>query len=425
MSNYNDEKPKKRKASDRTIAFDKFELPEDQRPPKKERTLYEEMEQEDKSVSSGRVKKSDKISGRKQKSGFSKFAEAVLPQSDDSGKEKFRKIFLLAMIALLAGTLIYLGWQLFSIDEGGQLNSEIASIAGEPMASVSSSYSVPSYIDEPTFSIVTTSAPKPEEPEVIDTTPLVNTPLNINFDALIEKNPDTRAWVKITGTTVNNVVVQGRDNSYYLTHDFNGNESVSGTIFATNKNTWDGNDDNTILFGHNMKNGDFFSYVVHYVPNDASSEPIAFYKVHPTIMMATPDGGSETYKVFAGMICNTQPEYGEVFNYIDKTRFATADDFNRFIIDVMDRSWFFTDVDLTYGDEILTLSTCFWPLGRKVDTRWVVLARKVRPGESEEVDVTKAYRNYQPKLFDYYYERLGTHWAGSVWNKKKLLSYSE
>ena len=174
-----------------------------------------------------------------------------------------------------------------------------------------------------------------------------------------------------------------------------------------------------------MKNGDFFSYVVHYVPNDASSEPIAFYKVHPTIMMATPDGGSETYKVFAGMICNTQPEYGEVFNYIDKTRFATADDFNRFIIDVMDRSWFFTDVDLTYGDEILTLSTCFWPLGRKVDTRWVVLARKVRPGESEEVDVTKAYRNYQPKLFDYYYERLGTHWAGSVWNKKKLLSYSE
>ncbi|MGN1110404.1 MAG: class B sortase [Oscillospiraceae bacterium] len=425
MSNYNDEKPKKRKASDRTIAFDKFELPEDQRPPKKERTLYEEMEQEDKSVSSGRVKKSDKISGRKQKSGFSKFAEAVLPQPDDSGKEKFRKIFLLAMIALLAGTLIYLGWQLFSIDEGGQLNSEIASIAGEPMSSVSSSYSVPSYIDEPTFSIVTTSSPKPEEPEVIDTTPLVNTPLNINFDALIEKNPDTRAWVKITGTTVNNVVVQGRDNSYYLTHDFNGNESVSGTIFATNKNTWDGNDDNTILFGHNMKNGDFFSYVVHYVPNDASSEPIAFYKVHPTIMMATPDGGSQTYKVFAGMICNTQPEYGEVFNYIDKTRFATADDFNRFIIDVMDRSWFFTDVDLTYGDEILTLSTCFWPLGRKVDTRWVILARKVRPGESEEVDVTKAYRNYQPKLFDYYYERLGTHWAGSVWDKKKLLSYSE
>ena len=156
MSNYNDEKPKKRKASDRTIAFDKFELPEDQRPPKKERTLYEEMEQEDKSVSSGRVKKSDKISGRKQKSGFSKFAEAVLPQSDDPNKEKFRKIFLLVMIAVLAGTLIYLGWQLFSIDEGGQLNSEIASIAGEPMASVSSSYSVPSYIDEPTFSIVTT-----------------------------------------------------------------------------------------------------------------------------------------------------------------------------------------------------------------------------------------------------------------------------
>lgn len=426
MSRFDEDRPKRRKPSDRTIAFDKFELPQDQRPPRKERTLYEEMEQEREKTPVSKAKKSNKISGRKPKSGFSNFIEAVLPQSEDPGREKFRKIFLLVMIAVLAGTLIFLGWQLNSIDDGSKLNSELAIIAGEPMSSLSSSYSRPSYINEPTFSIVTTSqVPSVDEPEVIDTTPLVNTPLNINFDALIQKNPDTRAWIKITGTTVNNVVVDGRDNEYYLNHDFNGNESISGTVFASCNNTWDGKDDNTILFGHNMASGDFFSYVVHYVPNDASREPIAFYKVHPTIMMATPDGGSATYKIFAGMVCNTQSEYGEVFNYVNKTRFATADDFNRFIIDVMDRSWFFTDVDLTYGDELITLSTCFWPLGRKIDTRWVVFARKVRPGESEEVDVTKAYRNYQPKLFDYYYERLGSHWAGSVWDKKKLLSYQE
>ena len=139
--------------------------------------------------------------------------------------------------------------------------------------------------------------------------------------------------------------------------------------------------------------------------------------------MATPDGGSATYKIFAGMICNTQEQYGEVFRYTDRTKFRDADDFNNFIIDVMDRSWFFTDVDLKYGDELLTLSTCYWPLGKEIDTRWVVLARKVRPGESEYVDTSKAYRNYQAKLFDYYYKRLGSSWSGSVWDRSKLLSY--
>ena len=96
-------------------------------------------------------------------------------------------------------------------------------------------------------------------------------------------------------------------------------------------------------------------------------------------MLATPSGGCETYKIFAGILANTQSQYGEVFDYVDKTKFYSKEDFNNFIIDVMDRSWFFTDVDLTYGDQILTLSTCSWPLGKSVDTRWVLFARKRSP----------------------------------------------
>ena len=89
----------------------------------------------------------------------------------------------------------------------------------------------------------------------------------------------------------------------------------------------------------------------------------------------------------------------------------------------MDRSYFFTDVDIKYGDKLLTLSTCHWPFGESVDTRWVVFARKLRPGETEDVDVSKAYRNYQVKMFDYAYRISGRSWAGSVWDKSKLLSY--
>ena len=122
------------------------------------------------------------------------------------------------------------------------------------------------------------------------------------------------------------------------------------------------------------------------------------------------------------MLVNTQKEYGEVFDYTTKTQFNSADEFNRYILDVMDRSWFYTDVDIQYGDKLLTLSTCYWPLGRSIETRWVILARKVRPGESEYVDTSVAERNWGAKLFDYYYQIINTQWYGSNWDTSKLLS---
>ena len=47
----------------------------------------------------------------------------------------------------------------------------------------------------------------------------------------------------------------------------------------------------------------------------------------------------------------------------------------------------------------------------------------VRSGESDSVDGSDAEQNLNPKLFDYYYSRMGGSWAGSTWDKSKLLSY--
>lgn len=400
MPYFDDEPKSKKKETTKDIALDKMEIALDEGAGKK---------------------KKDKIKGRP-KNVFVRFAVAAFPQSDDSVGEKLRKAFLLMAVAVLIGTLLFLVWQILAVSSAREINSSINDIAGLPVSSSSSSYSQPSHIANPSVDVATTSTGT-KEPEVIDLTPVVNEPIYPNFDSLRETNPDTRAWVKITGTLIDNVVVQSDDNEYYLTHNFFKEESVSGTIFSSYRNRWDGTDDNIVLFGHNMWSGEFFAYVMHYFPDDESTEPIAFYKVHPTIMLATPDGGCETYKIFAGVIANTQEKYGEVFHYVNKTRFTDVNDFNDFIIDVMDRSWFFTDVNLTYGDKLLTLSTCHWPLGKQVDTRWVLFARKVRPGESEYVDTSVAYRNYQAKLFDYYYELIEGYWAGSVWDRSKLLSY--
>lgn len=362
----------------------------------------------------------DKIRGRaNSKNIWQRMVGGVIPKAEDEPREKFRKIFLLVAVVCLLGALGYLGWQISQLAAGRDTNNKIGDLAGVQIGV--SEYTQPNYIVNPNVSLVT--GPGTDEPEFIDLTPVVNVKEYPNFSKLKQQNSDTRAWIKIQGTAINNVVVAGSDFEYYIDHDFYGNNSISGTIFSSPYNTWDGNDDNIVLFGHNMATGDFFAYVVHYVPNDYSSEPIAFYKTHPTVMLSTPNGECNVYKVFAGMLVNTQEQYGEIFSYTTKTRFYSQDDFNNFILDVMDRSWFFTDVDLTYGDQLLTLSTCNWPLGRNIETRWVVLARKVRPGESEDVDTSVAYRNYNPKLFEYYYQQIRGSWGGRVWDTSKLLSY--
>lgn len=363
-------------------------------------------------------KKESKIP--KQKNPLKRFAAALFPQSSDTNNEKIRKIILLAAIAILIGTLAYLIWQMNGISNSGKKSDNLAALAGVPNSSIN--YREPGYIENPDPTIRTTAGN--EEPEYIDLTPVPNEPLNVNFDYLLSQNPDTRAWIKISGTLLNHVVLQRPgDDDFYLDHDFYGNyDEFSGEIFSSWRNKWDGSDDNIILFGHKLNSGYGFGYVIHYVPNDASREPLAFYKVHPTILFQRPGGPSETYKIFAGILANTDEKYGEVFNYTTKTQFKDAEDFNSYMIEIMDRSWFYTDVDLKYGDEILTLSTCYWPLGKSIPTRWVLFARKVRPGESEYVDTSVAERNWGAKLFEYYYQWLGTKWYGSNWDTSKLLS---
>ena len=63
-----------------------------------------------------------------------------------------------------------------------------------------------------------------------------------------------------------------------------------------------------------------------------------------------------------------------------------------------ERSQIVTSVDVRYGDEFLTLSTCsneFEP------SRFVIFARKTRKGEDTEVDTSAAYLNPQAKEPDW------------------------
>jgi sortase B len=222
---------------------------------------------------------------------------------------------------------------------------------------------------------------------------------------------------------LNYLVYQTDNNRYYLDHSFDGRRSAGGTIYADFRNRF--KDDgilsaNTVLYGHNIYTGHMFAKVADYYKAYSHRRDITFYQKHPIVHFNS-IYEQHDWKIFAVGLFNTRSEYGEVFPYHVMHDFETADDFHEFIFNIMDRSVLFTDVDIQYGDHILSLSTCYWPFGEHVDTRTAVFARKVRPGESSFVDVEKAKFNDNFLPFTHQQRVTGNTWVGRVWDYETYL----
>ncbi len=285
---------------------------------------------------------------------------------------------------------------------------------------------------------ISTSDTKADAAVTTTTAPLVTTtttttlpplPVMSTYEAKYAENEDLIGWIRLDAANINDPVLQAEDNKYYLDKDFNGNEYKNGSFFVDYKCqfTTRTRPANTIIYGHNMVTGPSFAKLTRYYDARLNGDypgRLDFYLNNPTIEFDTiwEEG---TYKVFACMYVNTMEEHGEVFKYYKQRDIKNEGQFYEYIAKIMDRSVFYTDVDLEYGDEILTLSTCYYPLGKEVDTRCVVFARRVRDGESAEVDTSKAYINDSPLYFDYYYKVNGGSWAGRKWDTSKVKGFDE
>ena len=64
----------------------------------------------------------------------------------------------------------------------------------------------------------------------------------VDFKALKKINPDIIACIRIPDTSIDYPVVQGNDDSYYLTHTFKKTEHVAGAIFLDSDNNADFSD---------------------------------------------------------------------------------------------------------------------------------------------------------------------------------------
>lgn len=182
---------------------------------------------------------------------------------------------------------------------------------------------------------------------------------NVDFESLKEKNSDTVAWLKVEGTDIEHVVVKGKNNSYYLTYNFEKKYNDAGWVFADYKNKFDGTDKNIIIYGHNRKDGSMFGTLKNILSEDWYNN-----EANRKITLITPEENS-VYEVFS--IYQIPVE-----DYYIKTEF-TNKEFSKYIETVEKRSIKDFDVDVTEEDDLLTLSTC----GNSNKYRVVLHAKKV------------------------------------------------
>ncbi len=336
--------------------------------------------------------------------GFMGIVKGLIPQKGDSPGEIIRKIVFLVSLVVLTVMVVLIINNAVQAKQDIDTNSSIADIF----------HSSGIQIDTQKREELEKQYPKVQE----------------RFLPLLEKNEDTVGWITISDSEgnsfVDHPVVQCDDNDYYLKHDFNGNYSRAGSIYVDYHDplTAESRLANIVLYGHNMLDTRMFSRLTEYFSyTHKDRNDLSFYKEHPTITFSTLYDTS-TYKIFAGILTNADSKAGKVFNYHLVHNFASKSEFEAYCGEILDRTAFYTpDVDLQYGDELLTLSTCIYGFNDAADTRWVIFARKVREGESETVDVEKAFVNPDPKFYDMYYDVYGGKWGGRKWDPVLIKGY--
>ena len=184
---------------------------------------------------------------------------------------------------------------------------------------------------------------------------------DIDWDGLRSENPDIYAWIYIPGTNVDYPILQHpEEKSYYLDHNIDGSEGYPGCIYTQNVNKKDWSDPNTVIYGHNMKDGSMFHDLHRF--GDA-----AFFDENQFMYIYTPEGNL-AYEIFASypfsnvdlMMCfdYSTPDAALIyFEGIWTNRSMTSH---------------FRDNVALYGDSnIITMSTC---IGGEPDMRYLVQA---------------------------------------------------
>ncbi len=169
--------------------------------------------------------------------------------------------------------------------------------------------------------------------------------LSVDFGPLLEKNSETVGYLKINNSDIEFPVVQAKDNQYYLKHNFQKASNGAGWIFADYSNTFDDLSQNTIVYGHNRRNGTMFSDLKDLLDEKYSLEGDNSYFLFNT----------KTKKYRCTIFSVTMKNAASLKIPIS---FTTDEEYLAYIDEVKKASYRPLDVDVPATSKIITLCTC-------------------------------------------------------------------
>ena len=226
-------------------------------------------------------------------------------------------------------------------------------------------------------------------------------------------NNNLVGWISIPGTEIDTAVLQSEteEKDRYLKYDF----YEDYTYETTNENY--GNlylhhtcsdtatlSNNMVIHGHTTGKSSG-------IPKQAfrslyDYRDMQHFIENPIIKYSTLYG-EHTYKICAVFMSSTQrrDDNGYMFNYIYPD--MGPNNMVGYIDQVNQRKLYDTGVSLEPTDKIITLSTCIYDYGKNIDTRFVVVARLLHEGESEEIDASLVKDNPDYRRPQVWYSRNG------------------
>ncbi len=258
-------------------------------------------------------------------------------------------------------------------------------------------FTVPTYVDDPVTH---------EPVEYLD--------YNEIYNQFYSQNPDLVGYIRIKDTMVSYPVVQKKSkdininmNNYYLYRTFHQESSKSGCIFMDYRCHFDevsdhrrvvDNSDNLLIYGHNMNNQTMFGSLRNYYKNPS------YYMKHPIVELHSLYNSYE-YKIFAIFVVDGEDFSSEyAFDCWNTLDFENEDQFYEYVNNAKKRTSINTNVDVKYGDPILTLYTCH---GLHANAKLILMCRRVRAGEDLNEGTDNATLNDNILYTNQYYNRYG------------------
>lgn len=187
------------------------------------------------------------------------------------------------------------------------------------------------------------------------------------YASLYAQNHDMVGWLSIGLTPVDYpVVFKENDNDYYLTRNFNDEYDANGMLILDKRCDPRGGGNNLLIHGHNMRSGLMFGSLRRFMDQGYAAD-------HKYINYDTLTE-KRRYEVISVFISSVDAESTEDFKYYDYINITNEVAFNEYISGIKGQSIYETDTTATYGDKLITLSTCD---SSKNEGRLVVVGKQV------------------------------------------------